>query len=51
MNFKRKLKRKNALKSDKLNSKKISHWTYGRAIAKEIISRREFREEKYELLK
>jgi len=51
MNFKRKTKRKNSLKSDKLNAKKISHWTYGRAIAKEIVERREFREEKYKLLK
>ena len=51
MNFKRKEKRKNGLKSKALNAKKILHWEYGSAIAKEVINRREFREEKYELLK
>ena len=42
---------RNIEKSKELNTKRPKGWSYGRSIAKEVVNRREFKGEKYELLK
>jgi len=52
MNWKRKHKKKayRLVRSKRLNGKKVSGWEYGGAIGREIISRRDYREMKRELM-
>ena len=45
MNFKRRKPRRNRINSLALNAKRVSHWCYGSAIAKECALRKEFRDE------